>query len=404
MDIINNINLLCLALSPWAVAARAIHQIPIAMKQKTRDLTYNKYTKDVLLADSRYTNDIWHSFQFVEWRFNDKWIGADKVEERINIWSMKHFGIPANCIRWNGTPKSYIEMITRKKPSEVIRNHTHLVVICEDTNNVFGLLDHYYCDGIVLMNYFRQMFIEEKITFPNFPKYIYYPFISDAMAIQMMSKQAIEIFKYPSQINYIDDKTRVLSKRIYKNEDWEWNRWTIYALGTLPVFESMPNVDYLHVALTVGFDTDQTFGNNRIGVIIMRIMRPTQSTYKERIIDLMEQYKTQTIANYTDAHTFYDIMRGYDTSYLRRFYTNKIVDVIFTALYFKEDITQLDGGLGGFVGSMSDTEYLYINAISTKNTTNLTYVSNLKQMNYDTLTNDGMTIEYEFANNDPGQY
>ncbi len=96
-------------------------------------------------------------------------------------------------------------------------------------------------------------------------------------------------------------------------------------------------------------------------------------------------------------------MRGYDTRYIRN-YKCKKYDIIFTSLYFKEEITSLERGLGGFVGNLSDCEYLYINAITNGTITNLTYVSNLKQMNYETLTNDGMTIEYEFDNNDPGQY
>lgn len=371
------------------------------MKHKTRDLTYHKYTDDVLPADTRFVDDIWQSFQFFEWRFNDKWCGADECEKRTQKWSMKNFGIPANCIRWNGTPKSYVEMITRKKPSEVIRNHTHLIIICE--HSFCGFMDHYYCDGHSLIDYFRQLFLEENPTFTSLPKYTYYPFISDAMAIQMMSKQTIQLLKYPSQIQGIDDNMRILNKRIQKMDGLEWNRWTIYAVGTLTVFDSMSDVDYLHVGLTVGFDTDQTFGNNRIGMILVRIQRPKQSTYNERIANLMEQYKTQATANYMDAHTTYDILRGYNTRYLRHF-GMKVVDIVFTALYLKEEITQLERGIGGFVGAFSEYESLYINAVSCGTITHLTYVSNLKQMNYDTLTNDGMTIEYEFDNKDPGQF
>jgi hypothetical protein len=118
MDIIKHINPLCLALSPWAVAARAVHQIPIALKHKTRDLTYHKYTDDVLPADTTFACDTWQSFQFIEHTFLI-WKGTDILENRIHKWSMNNFGISANCIRWEGTPKSYIEMITRKKPSEV---------------------------------------------------------------------------------------------------------------------------------------------------------------------------------------------------------------------------------------------------------------------------------------------
>ena len=405
MDIIKNINPLCLAVSPLAVVARAIHQIPIAMKNKTRDLSYHKYTDDVLPADTRFVDDVWQSFQFAKWQFNDKWCGTDIYEQRVNEWSMKNFGVPGNCIRWNDTPKSYIEMITRKKPSTVIKNHTHLIVVCEETKTTLGFMDHYYCDGNSLMDYFQCIFIEEKPTFPKFPSYTYYPFVSDAMAIQMASKQVIEILKYPSQVQGIDDKLRVLSKRFSKNDDLEWNRWTIYAISTLPVFESMPNVEYLHVGLTVGFDTDQTFGNNRIGMILVRIVRPKQDgTYNDRIRDIMEQYKTQAIANYTDAHTTHDILRGYDVRYLRRFGMKAVIDIVFTALYFKEELPGFENGVGGFVGAFSEYEFLYINAVSVGNKTCLTYVSNLKQMNYDTLTNDGMAIKYEFDNKDPHQY
>ena len=404
MDIIKNINPLCLALSPLAVVARAIHQIPIIMKQKTRGLTYNKYTDDVLPADTRFVDDNWISFAFFEWRFTEKWCGADEWERRINVWSMKNFGIPANCVRWNDTPQSYVEMITRKKPSEVIRNHTHLIVICEHTQKVFGFMDHYYCDGHSFMDVFCCIFLEEKPIFPTLPKYKYYPFISDAMAIQLMSKQTIEIIKNPSQIHGINDKLRILSNKINKTDDLEWNRWTIYAMGTLPLFESMPDIDYLYIGLTVAFDTDQTYGNNRIGVIIVRIMRPKQSTYNERIADLMEQYKTQATMKYTDAHTMYDIMRGYDTRYLRRYGMTKYVDLVFTSLYFKEELPQWKRGISGFSGRCSEYEFCYINAVSTGTNTTLTYVSNLKQINFDIITKDGMTIEYEFDNKDPQQF
>jgi hypothetical protein len=401
MDIIKTINPICLALSPCAVIARSIHQTPIALRNKTRDLKYNKYTDYILPADTRFADDIWMSFQFFEWSFNKKQYSPDKWEKQSNEWSLKNFGIPANCIRWNYSPKSYVKMTTRKKPSEVIRNNTHLIVICKQT--VIGFMDHYYCDGNTLLDYFKTVFVEDNLTIPKLPKYTYYPFISDAMAIQMMSNQSIQIMKYPSQVRGIDDKVCILTKQITKNDEQEWNRWTIYAIATLPIFESIPDVEYLHVGLTVGFDTDQTYGNNRIGMIIVRIIRPKQTTYNERILDLMEQYKIKSTANYTDAHTTYDILRGYDVRYLRHF-GMKTIDIVFTALYFKETFSGFERGIGGFVGAFSDYEFLYINAISSGDTTNLTYVSNLKQIEYKTLIDNGMKIKYKFNNNDPTQF
>ena len=202
----------------------------------------------------------------------------------------------------------------------------------------------------------------------------------------------------------ISDKTRVLSKCFSKNKDIKWNRWTTFAVSTLPIFESMPDIDYLRIVLTVGFDTDRTFGNNRIGGIPVKISRPRQSTYNERIYDLMEQYKVQCINNYMCAHTSYDILRGYDTRHLRYAGIYKFVDIMFTSIHFKEEIKQLGSGVGGFAGAFADNEFLYINTVSHGNKQNSTYVTNLKQINYNTLVNDGMTVEYEFDNNDPTQF
>ena len=113
-------------------------------------------------------------------------------------------------------------------------------------------------------------------------------------------------WKYPSQIQEVGDKVCVLSKVIKKHMDLEWNRWTVYAIGTLPIFDAMPDIDYVNVALTVGFDADQTYGNNRIGTIVVNIQRPTQVTFNDRIIDIMGQYKTQALENYAHAHATYD--------------------------------------------------------------------------------------------------
>jgi hypothetical protein len=166
----------------------------------------------------------------------------------------------------------------------------------------------------------------------------------------------------------------------------------------------MPNIEYLRVGLTVAFDADRTFGNNRIGTIITRITRPKQNTYNERIVDLMKQFKTQATANYIDAHTTYDILRGYDVGLFRKFGMKQMLDIIFTALYYKEELKQAIAGIGGFVGSFKDYEYLYINAISHGTNTQMTYVSNWKDMNYNKLVDDGMEMEYKFDNLDANQY
>ena len=293
-------------------------------------------------------------------------------------------------------------MITRKRPSEVIRNHTHLIVICGRVT--FGFLDHYYCDGGILFDYIRTVFAEENLAPMNFPKYTYSPFVSEAMAIQFFSNQSLQLLTYPSQIRDIGLTTRVLSKFLLVDDTIKSNRWTTFAVSTLPIFDSMPHIDYLRVVITVGFDTDRTFCNNRIGVIPIIIARSNKSIYNQRIADLSEQFRIQVTTKYMDAHTSYDILRSYDTGYAHDFGIHKYFDVILTSFYLKSNFTTFHSGIGGFVGAVSQYPFLYINAMVTNNSTHLTYVSNLKQMNYDTLVNDGMTVEYEFDNNDPTQF
>jgi hypothetical protein len=403
MDIIRTINPLCLALAPYAALARTWHQIPILMKQNPR--SFDKYSESALntTMDMTYADDAWLSFQFLQWRLKSRaWPDYDEFVRRIDNWSVKHFGVRSKCMSWEGDPYVFVKRITRKRPSRVIRNHTHLFVYCPMKHTLLGFVDHYYCDGHTLRDFFRQFFIDERLSFAKFPKYTYYPFLSDAMAIQATFEMLVESCRYPSQIQGIDDKTRVLSKMLKKAMDLEWNRWTVYAIGTLPVFDSMPDIDYVNVALTVGFDTDQTYGNNRIGAIIVNIQRPTQPTFNERVADVMGQYKTQATVNYAHAHATYDIQRGYDTRIIRTL-ARKRINIVFSSIYVKEHL-RVAKCFSGFVGAFSEYELLYISAVSLGECTIFTYVSNLKQMDYSTLKESGLTLEYEFENSNPRQY
>jgi len=400
MDIIRSINPLCFALAPYAALARTWHQIPILMKQNPR--SFNKYSDSALNTgtDVLFADDSWQSFQFMRWRFQlCAWIDYDEFGRRMDNWSVKHFGVRSRCLSWEGDPDAYVRRITRKRPSRIIRNHTHLLVYCPMKHTVLGFLDHYYCDGQHLIDLYRHLF-NCQLGGVKLPKYTYYPFISDAMAIQTMFEILAEFRRYPSQIHGIDDKTRVLSKIVKRHMDLEWNRWTIYAIGTLAIFDSMPDISYVTVGLTVGFDTDQTYGNNRIGVIIVLIQRATQPTFNERVADVMAQYKIQATVKYAQAHATYDIARGYDTHILCT-PMRKAVDIIFTTLYVKE-LSQVESGLVGFVGALSKYEYLYINAVSFESCTYFTYTSNWK-MDYSTLKDNGLTLEYEFDNGNPQQ-
>lgn len=399
-------NPLYILLTPFAYIARLCHQVPILIKANSRKeqmSSYNKYNIVALPSDSNFVQDKWQSFQYMEFNFPEGTV-IDKYRVHLDTWSMTNFKCKANFIEYEGTAKEYIQTIIRKKPSQVIINAPHLIIYFKNKISVF--IDHYFCDGLILADFLKHLFSEDNISTITFPKYISYPFISDYRAIEFLARTSIQNINYPSLINGIGEKTYLMSKIFKKNDELPWNRWTIYALGIYNLYEALPqDVNYLRVGITVGFDTDTTFGNNRIGLIIVIIKRsPINLIYNEKILNYMEQFKNQTLACYRDANTSYDIIRSYNMSYIRSSKMTRIIDIYFTSLFFKEGTPQSSGGVGGFIGKINNNEYMYISAMSYGPTAHFTYVTNWKQIDLNKLTSNGLTMEYEFDNNDPNQY
>lgn len=402
------INPLYILATPFVYIARLCHQVPILLNVRARTLNkqsinYNKYNTLTLPSDSNFIQDRWQSFQYIEWKLNEN-ITIDKLKVLFDDWSMKNFKCKSNFIENEGNVKEYIETITRKKPSEVIINATHLIVYFKNTISIF--MDHYFCDGLIVADLFKVIFYEDNISTIAFPKYRSYPLISDYCAIEYFARMSIENIKYPPLINGIGAKTYLMTEIVKKNEQLPWNRWTIYAHGIYNLYEALPqDVSYLRVGITVGFDADTTFGNNRIGLIIVIIKRsPNNLIYNEKILNYMEQFKNQTLACYKDANTSYDIIRSYNMSYVRTSKMTRLVDIYFTSFYFKEKAINFIGGVGGFVGTANKTESTYICAISLESTTYFTYVTNWKQIDFNKLTSNGISLKYEFDNNGTNQY
>ena len=331
-------NPLYILLTPFAYIARLCHQVPILIKANSRKeqiSSYNKYNIVALPSDSNFVKDKWQSFQYMEFNFPEG-CDIDKYRVHLDTWSMKNFKCKANFINYEGQVKEYIETIIRKKPSQVIINSPHFIIYFKNKISIF--LDHYFCDGLIIADFLKHLFSEDNISTITFPKYVSYPFISDYRAIEFLARMSIENIIYPPLINGIGEKTYLMSKIVKKNEELPWNRWIIYALGLYYVYEALPqDVDYLRIGLTVGFDSDTTFGNNRIGLIIVIIKRPHIGlSQNEKILNYMEQFKNQTLARYTDALTCYDIIRSYNMTYIRSSKMKRIIDIYFTLLPCKE--------------------------------------------------------------------
>jgi hypothetical protein len=398
--------LLYILLTPFAYIARLYHQVPILIKANSRKeqiSSYNKYNAVALPSDSNFAQDKWQSFQYMELNFHEG-CDIDKYKAHLDTWSMKNFKCKANIINYEGKVKEYIQTIVRKKPSQVIINAPHLIVYFKNKISIF--MDHYFCDGLIIADFLKHLFYEDNISTITFPKYISYPLISDYKAVEFVVRTTIENIKYPPLISGIGNKTYLMSKILKKNDELIWNRWTIYAHGIYNVYEALPqDVDYLRIGLTVGFDSDITFGNNRIGLIIVIIKRTSINlSQNEKILNYMEQFKNQTLAHYSDAHTSYDMIRSYNMSYIRSYKMKRIIDIYFTSLYFKEGTPQCSGGVGGFIGKININEYMYINAISYGSIAYFTYVTNWKQLKLTELTSSGLSIEHEFDNNDPNVF
>jgi hypothetical protein len=286
--------------------------------------------------------------------------------------------------------------LSKTIPSERIGHKTHLFTIFPKTHEIVCLLDHYYCDGIILVDLFKDLFPEITAKIP-FPKYKYYPFISDAFACECAIRNLYDVFKMPSLIKQCASK-RMLVRVLHKKDFYCWNRWLNYAANVLPIFECTKGLKYARIALTVAIDTDSTFGNNRIGIIPVLIDRPPKTlSYESKLRFLMKQFESKVTQNYRDCITTYDTLRSYDTSFLRKHATSKCIDIAFTSFHTNSNCVSLDRMVGGFIGH-HEFPYFYINATTLNGINHVSYTTNWSAFNHKKYIKDfDATLMYTFA-------
>ena len=380
------------AFAPLAMLLRAVHCLPIMLRSKPATgsdvvhvRTFHKYSERCLPPDITFHVDNYTSFQFVQYRFA-RLDFLDTIRRKLDKWSRRHFGIAANIEACRGGARRFVTRIVKTRPSERIVNTshytTHLFALFPDTGELVGLLDHYYCDGIILFDFFAHVFEEiEQIKLP-FPTYRYYPMVSDALACECTARVLYDTLRNPRWVTQYDD-TRVLRRVIQKRDAPFWNRWSNYAMSVLAVFECTDGLPYVRVALNVGISTDSTFGNNRIGAILVRITRPPEhSTYPSKIECLMAQFEEKVTKNYTDCVVTYDIVRSYDMTMLRKFASSDVVDIIFTSMFIPISIDVFKSGLGAFIGNTYDYPYFYINSMTLNEQSHVTFTTNWTQFNH----------------------
>ena len=221
--------------------------------------------------------------------------------------------------------------------------------------------------------------------------------MSDAFAVECTTRHLYDCYINPPLITQYD-KTRIFSLLTRPEESPYWNRWFNYAVNVLPIFECTPGLEYARIALSVGIDTDSTYGNNRIGAIIVLITRPPKGwTYKTKLRFMMKQFEEKVSQNYKDCMTTYDVLRSYDASLIRKFVSANAVDIIFTSMYGPVEVNSFDIGFGAFIGNKYDYPYFYINSTTVKNICITGYTTNWKQFNHKKFVSDyGADLMYTF--------
>ena len=304
----------------------------------------------------------------------------------------------ANLETSRGSARSFVRQIVKTRPSERIANKTHLFVLLPDTNEFIGLMDHYYCDGLILFDFFTRVFDELSTLKLPFPTYRYYPLVSDALAGELTTRVLSDTLRCPSFITRWGT-TRIFRRVVRRCDSPVWNRWANYATHVLSVFECTDGLPYVRVALTVGISTDSTFGNNRIGAIIVRIARPpnTLTNPQTKLANLMTQFEASVTQHYTDAVVSYDVLRSYDTSMLRTFGSSDVVDIYFTSMCFRATLDAMASGCGAFIGNVDGHKLLYINTITIGDVTHASITTNWEQFDHFKYVSDfGAKLMYAF--------
>jgi hypothetical protein len=407
-----------IAIAPIVATARAIHQIPIVADNllRSRDTTRPTIrTKSICRPmDTAFNDDNWINYQCIGWWFTETYFKElmPEIPGRIKRWSAEHFQSPDTCMFvtidtahpvYTDDPTNQfakiVEWLNTNPPSVFLGSHTHATVSVPDHNMFVGFLDHYSCDGSILFDYFLHVLdIHHTQPPPPLPKYQYIPLLTDAITAECAIRTSLNVWSRPVQIT--THGTGLVGSRniLHKADAYEWSRWGNYAESVLRVFEKLEGVrgdlgtvlfgstasppithpvpPHLNICLCAGIDTDCMFGNNRIGCILVQVTRPDpMKSRNERMDDLMEQFKTQCTENFTDAISSYDALRGFDVGKIREYFSANVFDIVFTSFRCTECPDGMTSGFGGFTGTY-DSPMMYINSMTTKDQSHISYTTN----------------------------
>jgi hypothetical protein len=209
-----------------------MHCLPILLQsdpERAVSCRFNKYTERCLPPDVTFLADSYASFQFVQYHFTRP-VFLASIRAKLDGWSRAHFGIAANIETCRGSARRFVRKIVATRPSQRIPNTTHLFALFPDTNEFVGLLDHYYCDGLILFDLFARLFDQLGAHKPPFPTYGYYPPISDALACELTTRLAWDTLRFPAHATPYGH-ARIFRRILHRRDAPGWNRWSNYAMS-----------------------------------------------------------------------------------------------------------------------------------------------------------------------------
>lgn len=348
--------------------------------QKKQKLTYIKYTENAAPSDIVFQKNDWKLFQFMKYYFN-KNIKQDILIKRLSSWAFDTWSLPLNYrIIENMSSNEYCGILYQNtKPKSEIINTTHLVLCFPNEQIIIILMDHYYCDGIIMVNMLKYLTTYNKEF--NALTYKYIPFITEIMMNNFIIRNTITSLFNHSNLDFSGNPV-FLSEEFDKKtlgNDVLWNRWSIYARGLMHAFNCCPKqVKNLNIAFTVAINDVSIYrnGNNRIGCIIITIQKPNNfyvNSYKQNFTKLSQVLKDKIIRNSKDAMLSYHLINSYPTHKFRKYFSQNI-DLVFTAFKIDDDMPQIIKSEGGFFGNHK----FYIGACTYNSRCHLTITTTIK--------------------------
>mgnify|MGYP001202828145 CR=1 FL=1 len=323
----------------------------------------------LIILKSMKTNKIDSQFQENTW-FNNYMLGLLRFRKNKQKTFMEYIeGFKERQNKWEETTPWYlahkirgiVEINTRSSLKQVFRSfqsttppyiQNHLlpykIIMLTKSKKVVLLLNHFYCDGIVLHDVVVHNLLNTEKTI-QFMKYKYIPLVSDALILNYGIKSVFKHMLHPHKCLPLDPtQSTIIRKTIHISE--KINRWFVLSRIIDLLYRYLnPSIKQLNIAITVGFDDTTTFCNNRIGVIIITIPRMNSVEEYENTL------KKEVMKHKKDALISYDLVRNFPIHSIRKNFDNKI-DVVLTMFQIQGndkdtcDLQYVSYDLGSFIG------------------------------------------------------